>query len=67
MSVNRKPIGDPLLYKGHTIQPYHMGPDLICKVDGQELSSFYIDAKSAFNAGMKHVDHIEKEKNIKEK
>lgn len=62
MPLNRKSIGGPVQYKGHTIQPKYIGPDLICEVDGQEIANFYLDAEAARNAGKRYVDQIEKEK-----
>ena len=60
--VNRMPVGEPLQYKGHTIEAKFLGPDLLCYVDGAELGSFFVDAESARKGGMRYVDQVEKEK-----
>lgn len=59
--MKRAPVGKPLEYRGHTIQPAHMGPDLICYVDGSELPHFYLNAEAARIAGRRYVDQLEKE------
>lgn len=65
MSFQRKAVGEPLNYRGHVIQARYMGPDLLCYVDDSELGAFYETVEKAHQAGMKYVDHIEKEKQAK--
>ena len=60
--VIRPPIGDPELYRGHTIIVRHTQPDVICEVDGEDLPPFYIDAEAARAGGRRHIDAVEKAK-----
>jgi hypothetical protein len=62
MSIARKTVGDPIEYRGHSIEARHMGPDLLCYVDGNEVGHFYRSVEAAHNAGKRYVDQIEKEK-----
>jgi hypothetical protein len=62
MAVERKQVGETLHYRGHEIVARFLGPDLLCYVDGSELSPFYEDTNAAQKAGMRHVDQIERER-----
>ena len=59
----RPVVGDPFEYKGRTIVIRHLGPDLLCEVDGSELGGFYRGAEAARAAGIRHVEHLIKEAN----
>jgi hypothetical protein len=61
MNVQRQQIGEAIQYKGRDIVVRHMGPDLLCFVDGQEVGNFYIDRPAAIDAGVRYIDQIEKE------
>jgi hypothetical protein len=55
--VKRKPVGDPVLYKdAYLIAVTHMGPDLLCHVNGVELSGFYLTREAAVRAGERYAD-----------
>lgn len=44
-------------YKDRKIEVLFVGPDLICHVDGTEVSSnFYTDVRSAVAAGERYID-----------
>lgn len=58
--MKRKHVGDPESYKGYRIQPAHVGPDLICYVNGSEIPNFFIDAESARAGGRRYVDDVVK-------
>lgn len=62
MAINRKKVGETVSYKGHKITVRYLGPDLLCYVGETELPNFYTGAEAARKAGMRHIDHIEKEK-----
>jgi hypothetical protein len=62
MSVERKLVGLPSQYKGHKIETRHMGPDLLCYVDGTEMPNFYLNAEAVRKGGMRYIDQIEAEK-----
>lgn len=57
--VNRKQIGDTMEYGGHRIVARHLGPDLLCEVDGVELPNFYENVNAVRIAGEKYIDQIE--------
>ena len=61
MSIERKQIGETLKYRGHEIIAKFLGPDLLCYVDGRELSPFYENLNAVHKAGMQYVDQIEDE------
>lgn len=54
--IERKLIGEPFAYRGHTITARFMGPDLLGYLDEEELSGFYLDTAAVHGAGVKHVD-----------
>lgn len=56
MSLIRKVVSKPEEYRGRTITIRHMGPDLLCEVDGIELSGFFIDTEAARAGGQRHID-----------
>lgn len=62
MAFERPMIGEPTPYNGHIITVRYCGPDLLCYVDGSELNGFYVDIEAARKAGMRHCDHIDKER-----
>jgi len=49
-------------YLGRSLEARYLGPDLLAFVNGIELASFYIDAQSAIDAGVRYVDEEEKAK-----
>lgn len=55
-AVTRRPVGDPVLYRGSSIIARYIGPDLLCEVDGNELPNFYINRTAAINAGQRFID-----------
>lgn len=61
MALERK-LMDTSTYRGHKIEIRYLGPDLLCYVDGSELSPFYESVEDARKGGMRHIDHIENEK-----
>lgn len=61
MTLHRQAVGDPVTYRGHTIQARFMGPDLLSFVDGQEMPGFYVDRQAALKGGERHVDELVKE------
>lgn len=56
--VERKQVGQPEQYKGHTITVHFMGPDLLCRVDGQDVGGFWITSHHAIQGGKRHIDEI---------
>lgn len=51
-------IGQPVDYLGRKIEVRHMGPDLLCEVDGVDLGSFYLTSEAAIAGGQRYVDAI---------
>lgn len=43
-------------YREHRLEVRHLGPDLLCYVDGEDLNSFYINANAAIAGGQRYVD-----------
>lgn len=64
MKINRPVVGEPLEYNGHMIKVLFLGPDLLYEVDGIELSSFYMTAHAARDAGKQCCDDMQKEKEL---
>lgn len=60
--VERRLVGPVLRYRGHEIEARLLGPDLLCYVDGQQVGEYWLTAQAAHNAGQRHVDTIEDEK-----
>jgi hypothetical protein len=56
MTIKRKRVGDVVNYRGHEIEVRFLGPDLLCYVDGSELSPFYETLDNARKAGERHID-----------
>ena len=56
MALERKIVGKPEKYRGRTITIRYMGPDLLCEVDGIELSGFFVDVEAARSGGQRYVD-----------
>lgn len=54
--INRKPVGEPYMYRGHLITATHLGPDLLGYIDGQEMPNFYMDLAAVRRAGSRNVD-----------
>lgn len=54
--INRKPVGEPYMYRGCLITAAHMGPDLIGYIDGQEMPNFYMDLAAVRRVGSRNVD-----------
>jgi hypothetical protein len=51
-------IGAPVIYHGRKIEVRHMGPDLLCEVDGVDMNAFYLDAPAAVAGGKRYVDAV---------
>lgn len=64
MSLTRKQVGDAERYHGAKLTAHYLGPDLLCCVDGTELSgTFYTNVEAALAAGRRYVDaQIKEEK-----
>jgi len=60
--VERRQVGEAIPYRGHVIIVRFFGPDLICEVDGEDLSAFYLTAEAARKGGERFVDDVEKAK-----
>ena len=58
MSFVRPLIGEPVKHKGRTIEVRHMGPDLLCEVDGVDLGAFYLNSEAAVAGGRRYIDLI---------
>lgn len=56
MTVERKVIGEPQVYKGRTITAKFIGPDLLGYVDDIELSGFFLDTEAVQAAGERYID-----------
>lgn len=61
MTVLRKQLGEPYVYKGKSIVLRIMVPDLLCEVDGIQVGQFWRDWEAGLAAGKRHVDEMEKE------
>lgn len=64
---DRKPVGDPYVYRGHRITATFVGPDLLGYIDGEEMPNFYMDLAAVRKAGSRNVDLKIKEKEEKER
>jgi hypothetical protein len=53
-------IGAPVMYLGRKIEVRHMGPDLLCFVDGVDMDTFYLDSATAVAGGQRYVDAVVK-------
>lgn len=58
MTVARKQIGPAETYRGHIIVVRHMGPDLLCYVDGNQVGDFWLTAEAAGAGGRRYIDDI---------
>lgn len=56
--ISRPIIGTPRTYRGHLISVHHIGPDLIARVDGQDMPNFYLTSQAAGAAAERHIDDI---------
>lgn len=54
--IERKPVGEPYVYKGFTITATHLGPDLLGYINGEELPHFYMDLEAVRQAGERSAD-----------
>lgn len=63
--INRKPVGEPYIYRGYRITATFIGPDLLGHIDGEEMPNFYVDLAAVRKAGSKNVDLKIKEKEEK--
>lgn len=62
MTIERPMIGEPIKHNGHLITIHHLGPDLLVRVDGVELSAFYTSTTAARAGGMRYADELDREK-----
>ena len=60
--LKRRQIGQTEMCHGKKITAHHVGPDLICHVDGKEIGGFYLTAEAARAAGRRYVENLKKEK-----
>lgn len=63
--VNRKPVGEPYMYRGYKITATFIGPDLMGQIDGEEMPNFYMDLAAVRRAGSRNVDLKIKEREEK--
>lgn len=56
--VVRKLIGEPVTYLGRKIEVRHMGPDLLCYVDGIDMDCFYLTSEAAIAGGKRYIDAV---------
>lgn len=54
--LDRKPVGDPYMYRGYMITATFIGPDLLGYIDGQEMPNFYMDLAAVRRVGARNVD-----------
>lgn len=54
--IDRKPVGDPYMYRGHLITATFIGPDLLGHIDGEEMPNFYMDLAAVRKAAERNVD-----------
>lgn len=59
MSVERPIIGEPRRYRDHLISVHHCGPDLIARVDGEDLPNFYLTSEAAQRGAERYIDQQE--------
>jgi len=66
MAIQRKTVGAAEKYRGYAIEARFVGPDLVACVDGEELSTFYLNRNAALTGAKKHVDELTKIEQKKE-
>lgn len=54
--IDRKPVGEPYIYRGHKITATFIGPDLLGQIDGEEMPNFYMDLAAVRKIGARNVD-----------
>ena len=60
MTLQRKLV-DCVTYKKHVIDIKYIGPDLLCYVNEIELPNFFVNIRSAIEAGKRFVNEKLKE------
>jgi hypothetical protein len=60
-------IGQPEMYLGRKIEVRHVGPDVLCEVDGVDLGSFFLNQPAAIEGGKRYVDAVVRAEQEKQK
>lgn len=63
--IDRKPVGDPHMYRGYLVTATFIGPDLLGYIDGEEMPNFYMDLAAVRKTAERNVDLKIKEREEK--